>query len=459
MIRLSACSALLALLIVTSTAVGSQELNLLGTLDPCDCNYPPFNWSYSDVWGFAANGSEFAVLGSSLGVYIIDVTNPAVPVVASFVPGPQSNWRDMKHLGDYVFSVSEASGGMQVIDVSNPYAAFDATRWGTTAHNLYIDETTQRAYLFGVGNNNPILDISNPLAPTQIGDYSDRYLHDGYVKDGILYGAKIYNDAPHGSGLYILDVTNPASIDTVTIVTWPNAVCHNVWTNEDATIAVTTDETQGGHLRIWDITDLGAVLPDGEYTATGAEARIIHNAFIQEGLVYISYYWEGVRVVDISDPQNPVESYFYDTTPGTPPATYGGTWGVYPFLPSGRILASDVETGLYIFESVRGTAGLQLDPVAASERQVLRGVFPNPFNPATTISLLTNDSSVPLRVAIYDVHGRLVRSLHHGRMSAGEHRLRWNGDTDAGQTTASGVYYLRVTSPTGTETEPLALIK
>jgi predicted GH43/DUF377 family glycosyl hydrolase len=67
---------------------------------------------------------------------------------------------------------------------------------------------------------------------------------------------------------------------------------------------------------------------------------------------------------------------------------------------------------------------------------------PNPFNPATTISY-----QVPARgrvaVRIYDVSGKLVRTLVDGARPAGTHRVQWNGLDDAGRRVASGVYLYR----------------
>jgi len=59
-----------------------QNVDLLGSLNP----YP--NLDYSDIWGYAAGGREYALMGVAGGTSIIDVTNPAAPVEVDFVPGP-----------------------------------------------------------------------------------------------------------------------------------------------------------------------------------------------------------------------------------------------------------------------------------------------------------------------------------------------------------------------------------
>jgi len=68
---------------------------------------------------------------------------------------------------------------------------------------------------------------------------------------------------------------------------------------------------------------------------------------------------------------------------------------------------------------------------------------PNPFNPATEIGYsLAVGAHVALRV--YDVAGRLVRTLVDETREAGPHAVTWNGTTDTGARAASGVYFVRM---------------
>lgn len=69
----------------------------------------------------------------------------------------------------------------------------------------------------------------------------------------------------------------------------------------------------------------------------------------------------------------------------------------------------------------------------------LRQNYPNPFNPATAIDYyLTKDSSVTLR--IYNIQGRVVRTLVDAKQSPGEKTVRWDGKNDSGKVVSSGVY-------------------
>jgi len=78
------------------------------------------------------------------------------------------------------------------------------------------------------------------------------------------------------------------------------------------------------------------------------------------------------------------------------------------------------------------------------EKWVLHGNVPNPFNPTTQIhySVPTSGGEVSLR--IYDVRGRLIKTLVEGQGIPGERSVTWNGRDERGQAVASGVYFYRL---------------
>ena len=68
---------------------------------------------------------------------------------------------------------------------------------------------------------------------------------------------------------------------------------------------------------------------------------------------------------------------------------------------------------------------------------------PNPFNPQTKLTF-TLEKKGPITLEIYDVRGRVVKTLAKGRYSAGPHVMTWQGDDDRGHRVASGVYLTRL---------------
>ncbi len=55
-----------------------------------------------------------------------------------------------------------------------------------------------------------------------------------------------------------------------------------------------------------------------------------------------AYYRDGVVITDVTNPSVMVKTGEYDTSPLSG-SGYNGSWGVYPYLPSGNIIASDME--------------------------------------------------------------------------------------------------------------------
>ncbi len=85
-------------------------------------------------------------------------------------------------------------------------------------------------------------------------------------------------------------------------------------------------------------------------------------------------------------------------------------------------------------------------------------VVPNPFNPATEI-VFQLDSHKFVALSVYDVTGRRVCTLLRSAMTAGSHRVPWDGKTDSGAEATSGVYFVRLETGTKTYTSRAVLMK
>lgn len=84
--------------------------------------------------------------------------------------------------------------------------------------------------------------------------------------------------------------------------------------------------------------------------------------------------------------------------------------------------------------------------------------YPNPFNPDTRIRLDIPATSNG-RLEIYDLQGRLVRSLWSGTLSAGRYQYSWNSRDEHGRSVSSGLYFCRFASPSYTATQKMMLLK
>ena len=137
------------------------------------------------------------------------------------------------------------------------------------------------------------------------------------------------------------------------------AYIHQGWLTEDQRYYYMNDELDeltglAGRTRtlIWDVAELDDPVLVAEHF--GSTTATDHNLYIKGDRMYQANYQAGLRVLDISDPENPVEIGFFDTTPyeGNPP-TMSGAWTAYPFFGSGTIVVSSTREGLFLLRPVR----------------------------------------------------------------------------------------------------------
>ena len=324
----------------------------------------------NDVWGFETGGVEYALVGTFEGTAIYDVSSdPANPTQVQFVGGPKSGWRDIKASGDFAFVVhdlvefGETPVGLQILDLSGLPGSVGLATYAVNfdrGHNLFVADAGATLYVTNDSDDTSginaqgfrILDITNPTAPVEVGAYLSRKVHDVYVRNDVVYAACELD------GFFFIDVTNKAAPFEIDSVTYPNQFTHNVALTDSGNYAFTTDENLGGHIRIWDVSNLSSVTQVAEYEARPDDQIMVHNVFIRGDHAFISYYTEGVVVLDITDPTQPCEIGYYDTDPipilpGHTDADVGrGVWGVYPFTTSGQIYASDIQRGLFVLDFI-----------------------------------------------------------------------------------------------------------
>lgn len=85
--------------------------------------------------------------------------------------------------------------------------------------------------------------------------------------------------------------------------------------------------------------------------------------------------------------------------------------------------------------------------------------YPNPFNPVTTISFSLKDPALPASLQIFDIRGRLVRTLFAGMPAGQQLDLVWDGKDNQGQSCGSGIYHYRLCSGDFVQTRKMILLK
>ncbi|MBN2172546.1 MAG: choice-of-anchor B family protein [Bacteroidales bacterium] len=328
----------------------------LGQLNMQQLGHLSYSDELSDVWGYVdSEGNEYALVGTFSGLSIVDVTNPAIPVEVFFGPGAGSIWRDIKTWGDFAYVSNEANGGVYIVDLSplpgpvTTTTSFTGLNYSfSSAHNLYIDETG-KLYIFGADNGSGgaiICDLTqDPMSPVELGRFDNFYLHDGMARGDTLWGAAIYQGV-----LAAIDVSEPSSPQIMGSVNTPGNFSHNAWVSDDGSHVFTTDEVSSGYIGAYDVTDLSNIIETDRVQTAPGTGVIPHNTHVINDYLVTSYYTEGITIHDALFPDNIIEVGHFDTSPNYAGIGYNGSWGAYPFLPSGNILASDMEEGLYILQ-------------------------------------------------------------------------------------------------------------
>ena len=309
----------------------------------------------NDVWGYVDElGNEYALVGTSKGTSIVDVTDPTNPVEVFWLPGSESIWRDPSSFGDYAYVTTEAEDGMLIIDLGPlPQSTNLTTTLYTgpinnpwqSAHTCFVDEFGY-AYVFGANRGNGgviMLDVfTNPMAPVEVGVFDNWYCHDGYVRNDTMYLAHVYDGF-----LSIVDVSNKATPQLLGTKTTPSSFTHNSWPSANGQFVFTTDEVSGAFIAAYDISDPTNIVEVDRIQNSPGSGVLPHNTHVMGDYLITSYYSDGIVVHDITYPYNMIKVAEYDTYVGQT-VSYDGCWGVYPFLPSGISLAADITNGLFI---------------------------------------------------------------------------------------------------------------
>ncbi|MCH7879123.1 MAG: choice-of-anchor B family protein [candidate division Zixibacteria bacterium] len=305
---------------------------------------------YGDSWGYvdSISGKEYALLcDRDRGVEIIDLsTSPlaSVALLPSSNPGG-SDSKDVKVFSHYAIMINEHFPVQifDIADVNNPVQVSTIQPNGTSgAHNCKVEGS----FLYIMGSNGTggveIYDISDPASPVLVGGHQLFYYHDIEINNDTLYAAGINNN-----GILVLDISNKSAPSFVSIFNYPSSGAHNIAYIAGGFVAVGDEIGDDRHTRIFDINDPFSVTKVFDIIID--TLAITHNCYTKDSLLYIAHYTEGLRIWNVATPTAPFEVGYYDTFPQGS-GGFGGAWNVYPYLPSGKIIVSDLNTGLYIFE-------------------------------------------------------------------------------------------------------------
>ena len=386
----------------------ADDGTVLNAEDPGD------NWVgniYNEIWGFVQNEHEFAVIGTTQGTHIFDVTDPINSYLVASVDGASTSTdvvhRDFHTYNGYLYAVADEmnSSTLQIIDLSDlpnsVSVVYDTNDMITRSHNIFIDEENEIMYscggkINGGSNYLSLISLSDPQNPIFLTAYNTHgYVHDIYVTDNVGYLNAGSN------GLHIVDFTdynNPQTLGSLTEYAW-QGYNHSGWLSEDGNTYVFADENHGYKMKICDVSNPTDINVVSTILSDVSDQSMAHNLIIKDNLLFVSHYHDGLWIWDISEPSNPTYVASYDTY--TPPGhdSYKGAWGVYPLLPSGNILVSDMQYGLFVF------AAPEEETTRINETKQPVVISPNP---CTNFLHINTNSNELKDLKLYDIYGKLV---------------------------------------------------
>lgn len=410
---------------VASAQYSSQNINLVGHwFNPTQDPEPVYGIQYQGIWGWydSTNQREYAILGASDGTYFIDVTNPAIPVVCDYIPATHGDliWHEIKSYQNYCYIVSDdnAPNSFIIADMSYLPDSVHVVRNDNSiferCHTIYV-EGDQLWCGSVTGDNNSfyysmaVYDLSvDPTTPTLIRTLNQDYSTPSTVHDMFVSGDTVYASGGY-DGLFIYKFgTSFAQIGT--LITYPESgYNHSSFLTGDGNTLIFMDEVPAGRgIKSLDVSNMGNLTINQVFRSNMGNTP--HNPYIiGNDILVAANYTDGVQIFNISNPSAIYRSGYFDTDtlinyPNYSQA-YHGCWGAYTDLPSGLLLAADMQNGLYVLDissaitSTGNIASPAVDVVA----------YPNPFNSNFFVNMNTTRSQ-EVKWNVYDATGRVVLS-------------------------------------------------
>ncbi|MFM9051252.1 MAG: choice-of-anchor B family protein, partial [Bacteroidota bacterium] len=421
--------------------------------DPAVTAEPAYRIRYQSCWGWAdpLTQREYGIIGSTAGTYIVEVTNPYQPVVRDYIPGRSTNriWHEYKTYGNYLYIIADGGNNtLQIADLSylpdSVHMVYDSTGIFDSGHTLFIDG--DRMYVASVSkpgipfSSMNVYSLDNPELPTLL-----RRLDQDFAAIGSVHDMFVTNDTVYAScgydGLYVFryDTIQNSFSQLGSLVVYPDAgYNHSTFPDASHEVLYMCDEVPDGMaVKVVDISDISnMVVVDTFYSNQGATP---HNPYVLNNELFIAYYQDGVQAYDITDPRNPVRNGYFDTYPTNPAGSYfspayKGCWAVYTDLPSGNLLASDMQQGLFVLDISQVMASVNTLPDASA------GFVCQPNPASDIINLHFQALAQESCLEIMDISGRQVHKETIG-----------NGTTQISISTATwsqGIYLARFTNGT-----------
>ncbi|MCW8880385.1 MAG: choice-of-anchor B family protein [Kangiellaceae bacterium] len=460
--------------------------------------------SGNDIWGHVDlnTGTEYAIMGVQNGAAVFSLADPENPLEVGTISGSSATWRDIKvyqyfdatsgRWKAYAYvTVDGASDGLTIIDLNNlpnQISLVGRDSGTSSAHNIYIsnvdhslniklDGAEPLVQLVGTGIHAGSFHSYSLENPESIAVKSNQSSFNGYTHDGAsvtITDNRVNNGCGNGGAnctvfvdfnekeMVLWDITDPTNTTQLSVTGYNDVAAedqyvHSGWVTEDKLYVLLHDEFdeyRGGlnsTIRIFHIGNLGNPVQVGQWT--GDTRAIDHNGFVRGNRYYVSNYERGLTILDIQNPGNPQEVGFFDTFPSSNSPSFNGAWGVYPFLPSGLILVSDINSGLYVLRdktqnATQGSVRFENVEVEANRGENLTVNVARVDAAASATSATVKFEMIPGSASVGEDFTPYVGTVSWGGSDSTSKSFSINIPDDPSGDQVSETFYVRLFDPT-----------
>lgn len=413
---------LLSVVGIVSAQFAHQNISMLGNFDdPAVQPESTYGIRYQSCWGYVDSlENEYGIIGSTAGTYIVDVSDPSNPVQHTYIPHRQNDciWHEYKTFENYLYIISDDGGtptnSLQIVDLKylpdSVHMVYDDTTIFVHAHTQYIDG--DRWYVASVARKNgnyypmAVYSLANPETPTLLRALNQDYPNISSVHDMFVIHDTIFASCGY-QGLYIFkyDEQNNQFVQLGALPGNANNYNHSSFISKDhQTLYVCEEVPSGLPVQVVDISDIANPSVLSTFVTNAGDTP--HNPYVIGDFLVLAAYSDGTWIYDISNPHTPLNTGFFDSHPqnGTSYTfPYEGAWAAYTDLPSGILLESDMQYGLFTLDYSIATGGI------SNHHAGLAGLtaFPNPAGSEINFRL-NGISEEAVKIRLTSMDGKMM---------------------------------------------------
>lgn len=348
---ISACLAAALAPVPAFAQFDSWNVSLMSQLTLADFGIE--HTSANDCWGYISpSGREYAIIGLSHGVGFVEITDPNAPVIVDVIAHEMDFLGDVKTYRHYAYSGLGTHSEISIIDLeeidSGVVTVVNTIDQGM--HNIAIDDSSGILYAVDISAINAY-DLADPVNPVHLGRASRAHdIQAITFPDGPFAGTPIALTCG-SAGLTILDVSDINHPITIGQSAYPNmSYPHQGWLTPDRAFFYLDDEVPCDQpTTVFDVRDLSNPIYLGQFERGGDSPA--HNLYVTQEFIFEANYTEGFQIWDRWwDPVAPRYVGYFDTSSNFEGCLIRGAWTAYPYFPSGTVIVSDIENGLFVLD-------------------------------------------------------------------------------------------------------------